>query len=169
MNTDSLNQAEIERKEKKIEEQKRQYEELLKQENTAHERGIITKGIKKIEEERRILTMQQEEMSQLTRYIRQQGKLRFNPILDPVQNRIKTQNLFNGVTVVIDGGPGTGKTTTMIQRLKYLTDWDAIEEDLQNETGLYLLTSTQRNHLNDAIKEQRDWIFFSPSKLLSIS
>lgn len=160
------NQAEIERKEKEIAEQKRQYEELLKQENSAHERGIITKGIKKIEEERRILTMQQEEMSQLTRYIRQQGKLRFNPILDPVQNRIKTQNLFNGVTIVIDGGPGTGKTTTMIQRLKYLTDWDAIEEDLQNDTKLYQLSSVQRNHLNDAIKEHRDWMFFSPSKLL---
>ena len=94
-----------------------------------------------MEEERRILTMQQEEMSQLTKYIHQQGKLRFNPILDPVQNRIKTQNLFNGVTVVIDGGPGTGKTTTMIQRLKYLTDWDAIEEDFMNETNLYHLTA----------------------------
>ena len=160
------NQVEIERKEKQIAEQKRQYEELLKQENTAHERSIITKGIKKIEEERRILTMQQDEMSQLTRYIRQQGKLRFNPILDPVQNRIKTQNLFNGVSIVIDGGPGTGKTTTMIQRLKYLTDWDAIEEDVQNETNLYQLTPAQRTHLNDAIKEQRDWMFFSPSKLL---
>lgn len=160
------NQADIERKEREIAEQKRQYEELLKQENTAHERSIITKGIKKIEEERRILTMQQDEMSQLTRYIRQQGKLRFNPILDPVQNRIKTQNLFNGVSIVIDGGPGTGKTTTMIQRLKYLTDWDAIEEDVQNGTNLYQLTSAQRNHLNDAIKEQRDWMFFSPSKLL---
>lgn len=160
------NQAEIERKEKEIAEQKRQYEELLKQENTAHERGIITKGIKKIEEERRILTLQQEEMSQLTRYIRQQGKLRFNPILDPVQNRIKTQNLFNGITIVIDGGPGTGKTTTMIQRLKYLTDWDAIEEDFMNETNLYKLSASQRDHLNEAIKEQRDWMFFSPSKLL---
>lgn len=160
------NQVEIERREREIAEQKRQYEELLKQENTAHERSIITKGIKKIEEERRILTMQQDEMSQLTRYIRQQGKLRFNPILDPVQNRIKTQNLFNGVSIVIDGGPGTGKTTTMIQRLKYLTDWDAIEEDVQNETNLYQLTPAQRTHLNDAIKEQRDWMFFSPSKLL---
>lgn len=160
------NQVEIERREREIAEQKRHYEELLKKEDTAHERSIITKGIKKIEEERRILTLQQDEMSQLTRYIRQQGKLRFNPILDPVQNRIKTQNLFNGVTVVIDGGPGTGKTTTMIQRLKYLTDWDAIEEDMQNETNLYQLNAVQRDHLNEAIKEQRDWMFFSPSKLL---
>lgn len=160
------NQAEIERKEREIAEQKRQIEELRKQENTAHERSVLTKGLNKMEEERRILTQQQEEMSQLTKYIRQQGKLRFNPILDPVQNRIKTQNLFNGVTVVIDGGPGTGKTTTMIQRLKYLTDIYAIEEDASNETNLYQLTATQRNHLETAIKEQRDWIFFSPSILL---
>lgn len=160
------NQSEIERKDREIEEQKRQIEELRKQENTAHERGVLTKGLNKMEEKRRILTLQQEEMSNLTRYIRQQGKLRFNPILDPIQNRIKTQNLFNGVTVVIDGGPGTGKTTTMIQRLKYLTDWDAIEEDFITETNLYQLTATQRDHLNTAIKEQRDWIFFSPSELL---
>lgn len=163
-----VNQAEIERVDKEIEEQRRRYDALKEQDkdNTAHERSIITKGIKKIEEERRILTLQQEEMDQLTRYIRQQGKLRFNPILDPVQNRIKTQNLFNGVTVVIDGGPGTGKTTTMIQRLKYLTDSYAIEEDFVNETNLYQLTVAQRDNLNQAIKEHRDWIFFSPSKLL---
>ena len=160
------NQAEIERKEKEIAEQKRKIEELRKQEKTAHERSVLTKGLNKMEEERRILTLQQEEMSQLTKYIRQQGKLRFNPILDPVQNRIKTQNLFNGITVVIDGGPGTGKTTTMIQRLKYLTDIYAIEEDASNETNLYQLTATQRDHLITAIKEQRDWIFFSPSTLL---
>ena len=166
LNTLRENQAEIERKEREIEEQKRQIEELKKQENTAYERGILTKGLNKMEEERRILTLQQEEMSQLTRYIRQQGKLRFNPILDPLQNRIKTQNLFNGVTIVIDGGPGTGKTTTMIQRLKYLTDLYAIEEDFINETNLYQLTVTQRDQLNAAIKEHRDWMFFSPSELL---
>lgn len=160
------NQAKIERNEREIAEQKRQIEELRKQENTAHERSVLTKGLNKMEEERRILMQQQEEMSQLTKYIRQQGKLRFNPILDPVQNRIKTQNLFNGVTVVIDGGPGTGKTTTMIQRLKYLTDLYAIDEDSKNETDLYQLSAIQREHLNAAIKEQRDWIFFSPSTLL---
>lgn len=166
LNTLRKNHEKIEQNERKIEEQKRQIEELRKQDNTAHERGVLTKGLNKMEEERRILTMQQEEMSQLTRYIHQQGKLRFNPILDPVQNRIKTQNLFNGVTVVIDGGPGTGKTTTMIQRLKYLTDWDAIEEDFMNETNLYHLTAAQRDYLKSAIDEQRDWMFFSPSQLL---
>ncbi len=157
---------EIAENERQQREQERQIEELKKQENTAHQRGILTKGLNKLQEEYRILTMQQEEMSNLTKFIRQQGKLRFNPILDPVQNRIKTGNLFDGNTVVIDGGPGTGKTTTMIQRLKYLTDTDSIEEDFIENAGLYKLTASQRDSLMNAIKEQRDWIFFSPSKLL---
>ncbi len=50
-----VNKAEIERVDKEIEEQRRRYDALKEQDkdNTAHERGIITKGIKKIEEERR--------------------------------------------------------------------------------------------------------------------
>ena len=159
-------QREIEENERKQEEQRRQIEELKKQEETAHQRSVLTKGLKKLEEEKRILTLQQEEMNNLTRFIRQQGKLRFNPILDPVQNRIKTQNLFNDVTIVIDGGPGTGKTTTMIQRLKYLTDWDAIEEDFIEGTNRYGLSAAQRDSLKTAIDQDRDWVFFSPSELL---
>jgi hypothetical protein len=159
-------QREIEENERKQEEQRRQIEELKKQEETAHQRSVLTKGLKKLEEEKRILTLQQEEMNNLTRFIRQQGKLRFNPILDPVQNRIKTQNLFNDVTIVIDGGPGTGKTTTMIQRLKYLTDWDAIEEDFIEGTNRYGLSAAQRDALKTAIDQDRDWVFFSPSELL---
>ena len=159
-------QREIEENERKQEEQRRQIEELKKQEETAHQRSVLTKGLKKLEEEKRILTLQQEEMNNLTRFIRQQGKLRFNPILDPVQNRIKTQNLFNNVTIVIDGGPGTGKTTTMIQRLKYLTDWDAIEEDFIEGTNRYGLSAAQRDALKAAIDQDRDWVFFSPSELL---
>ena len=160
------NQQQIEQKVQEIKEREREIEELQKQEDTAHKRGVLTKGLQKMKEAMRVLTMQQEEMSQLTRFIRKQGQLRFNPILDPVQNRIKTQNLFNGVTVVIDGGPGTGKTTTMIQRLKYLTDWEAIEEDFINGTGRYQLTAAQRDHLHQAIISHRDWMFFSPSELL---
>lgn len=156
----------IRENERRQNEQQAKIEELKKQENTAHERGVLTKGLNKLQEEHRILTLQQEEMKNLTRFIRQQGKLRFNPILDPIQNRIKTRNLFDGKTIIIDGGPGTGKTTTMIQRLKYLTDVDAIEEDFIGESGLYSLSVTQRDSLLNAIKENKDWIFFSPSVLL---
>ena len=70
------------------------------------------------------------------------------------------------MTIVIDGGPGTGKTTTMIQRLKYLTDWDAIEEDFIEGTNRYGLSAAQRDALKAAIDQDRDWVFFSPSELL---
>lgn len=154
--------AEIEDKERKIAE----LEQLKQKEADAHKRGQMTKEQNKYREEKRVLTLQQEEMSNLTRYIREQGKLRFNPILDPVQNRIKTSNLFDGKTIIIDGGPGTGKTTTMIQRLKYLTDDYAINEDAKEGLNKYKLTASQRQNLFDAIDSGRDWVFFSPSELL---
>lgn len=160
------NQQQIEQQEQEIKRRELEIKELQRQADTAHKRGVLTKGLQKMKEVMRVLTMQQEEMSQFTRFIHKQGQLRFNPILDPVQNRIKTQNLFNGTTIVIDGGPGTGKTTTMIQRLKYLTDWDAIEEDFTNGTNFYQLTPAQRDHLHQAILNHRDWMFFSPSELL---
>ena len=159
-------EAEIAENERLQREQEKRIEELKKQENTAHERSVLTKGLNKLQEEYRILTLQQEEMRNLTKYIRKQGQLRFNPNLDPVQNRIKTQNLFDGTTIIVDGGPGTGKTTTMIQRLKYLTDIDAIEEDFIEEVGNYKLSASQRDNLFEAIKNKRDWMFFSPSALL---
>ncbi len=166
LNALRLKSEEISQNEKKQREQAEKIEELKKLENTAHERSVLTKGLNKLQEEYRILTLQQEEMKSLTRFIRQQGKLRFNPILDPIQNRIKTGHLFDGKTIIIEGGPGTGKTTTMIQRLKYLTDTYAIEEDFLSETGLYNLTDSQRDDLLNAIKDGKDWVFFSPSKLL---
>lgn len=166
LHTLRINAILIKENERQQNERQAKIDELKKQENTARERGVLTKGLNKLQEEHRILTLQQEEMKNLTRFIRQQGKLRFNPILDPVQNRIKTSNLFNGKTIVIDGGPGTGKTTTMIQRLKYLTDVDSIEEDFEGQTGMYSLTVAQREHLLNSINTQKDWLFFSPSVLL---
>lgn len=91
-------------------------------------------------------------------FIRDQQKLRLQPILDPVQERIKRSRLFDGVTVVIDGGPGTGKTTTLIQRIKFLTARSLAEYNLDIESEQLALVTDDRNN--------KSWMFFSPSELL---
>ena len=140
--------------------------EERKKEKTSHERGQITNSIKKMEEQYRILTQQQEDLKNITIYIRKQGEMRYSLIVDPIQTSIMEKHLFDGKTVVIKGGPGTGKTTTMIHRLAYLTDTFAIKEDETNQLNKYDLKNYQRKQLLEAIKDNRDWIFFSPSQML---
>jgi len=117
-------------------------------------------------EKYRILTQQQEDLKNITIYIRNQGEMRYSHIVDPIQTAIWSQNLYDGKTIIIKGGPGTGKTTTMIHRLSYLTNTFAIKEDERDKLNKYQLTSLQRKKLREAIKDNRDWMFFSPSQLL---
>lgn len=155
--------VENERRQRELEQEKQR---LAAEAATAAKRGQIQKEINKLKESHLELTLQQEEMKNLTRFIREQGKLRFNPILDSVQNSIKTDYLYDGRVLIIDGGPGTGKTTTMIQRLKYLTDLYAIDMDADQDIPSFKLTIEQRNLLGELIQTRKDWIFFSPSELL---
>lgn len=144
-------------------------QELEKQrqgEKDPHVKAQITNSIKKFQEEYRILTIQQEDLKNITIYIRKQGEMRYSHIVDPIQTSIMSENLFDGKTVIIKGGPGTGKTTTMIHRLAYLTDSFAIREDEQNKLNKYKLNSAQRKQLLEAKKAKRDWMFFSPSQML---
>lgn len=141
-------------------------EEQKKEKKTPQQRAQITNSIKKLQEEYRILTQQQEDLKNITIYIRKQGEMRYSLIVDPIQTRIMSQNLFDGKTIIIEGGPGTGKTTTMIHRLAYLTNTFAIEEDEKDKLNKYKITSLQRKQLLDAIKTKRDWMFFSPSQML---
>lgn len=150
----------------RIEQLNKEYKELGTDKQSSIQRGLITKTINRLKEEYRYLTEQQEDLKNITIYIRKQGEMRYSLIVDPIQTSIKTQNLFDGTTLIIDGGPGTGKTTTMIHRLSYLTDLYAIEEDETNKLNNYKLNSIQRNELRAAINEQRDWLFFSPSQRL---
>lgn len=140
--------------------------ELKKQKQTAQQRASITRTINVYKDKYRIATKQKEDIKDITIYIRKQGEMRYSLIVDTKQTKVKTQNLYDGKTVVIDGGPGTGKSTTMIHRLAYLTDKLAITEDFKNKLNLYKLTPSYRNKLLDAIDAQRDWMFFSPSQLL---
>lgn len=160
------NREEIAKIESTIKELAQQNEELKKHKGTAQEQAKRTRSITEYKRQYRILTEQQEDLKNITIYIRKQGEMRYSLLVDPVQTRIKTQNLFDGKTLIIDGGPGTGKSTTMIHRLAYLTDIYAIDEDERNKTQKYHLNSPQRERLRQAIATQRDWMFFSPSRLL---
>lgn len=148
--------AEIEKKE-----QERKGDNL-----SAVEKGQLTREINKMKEAKRQLAGQRDDLLMLSNYIREQGKLRYNPILDKIQSKIKTEFLYDGTTLVIDGGPGTGKTTTMIQRLKYLTDESALTEDRKDKYGKFRLSKAHVEDLIERIKTNKDWIFFSPSQLL---
>lgn len=160
------NRREIEEVENNILKLQQQKEELKKKKGNPSQIGQITKSINKYKDEYKVLTQQQEDLKNITIYIRKQGEMRYTLIVDPVQTSIKTQDLYDGKTVIIEGGPGTGKSTTMIHRLAYLTDKFAIEEDEKNGIGDFKLSSLQRKQLFQAIDTQRDWMFFSPSDML---
>lgn len=89
--------------------------------------------------------------------ISSKSELKYRPILDPAQERIKRNNYYNSTILVIEGGPGSGKTTTMIQRLKFLSDSIAVDD-----YGSSLTQSQQDIIRRNLIK----WKFFSPNKFL---
>lgn len=95
-------------------------------------------------------------------FIRTQASLRLNPILDKLQNDIKFSHIYDGTALVIDGGPGTGKTTTLIQRLKLLINEYDLKDYLLNHNDC-MLTNEQ---ITIATAPDRNWIFFSPTELL---
>lgn len=92
------------------------------------------------------------------RLIKEQALLRMKPVLDPQQERVKRSGFYDNTTVIIDGGPGTGKTTSLIQRIKYFTDPEVIEENLPD------LKSKVKENILD--RNSPSWLFLSPSPLL---
>ena len=102
------------------------------------------------------------EASQAAAFIRHQVSLRRNPVLDKHQDRAKFSNLYNGVAEVINGGPGTGKTTTMIQRLKLLIDRGDLEDYMENNDDCHL----SKSQLDIISSTSDNWIYFSPTDLL---
>src|ERR1017187_1481840 len=92
------------------------------------------------------------------RYRRTSISIRQQFMLDPEQNIIKRAKLFNG-PLIINGGPGTGKTTCLIHRIQYLID-KQVEEDENLKVKI-------KNADWQFIRNQRTgWIFFSPTVLL---
>ncbi|SNV31968.1 Uncharacterised protein [Chryseobacterium taklimakanense] len=97
-----------------------------------------------------------EKLASAKNFIRTHAELRYQPILDPVQDKVKSSKIFNG-NLIINGGPGTGKTTSLIQRIKFLTS-QTIEEFTN-------ISSAQRQVLFD---QKKSWIFFTPNELLKL-
>lgn len=89
-------------------------------------------------------------------FIRKYAELRYQPILDPIQESIKRSKIFDG-SLIINGGPGTGKTTSLIQRIKFLIS-PSIEE-------YKTLSQGQKDIL---FNQKTSWIFYSPNELLAL-
>lgn len=168
----------IEKKKKELEEQKKKEEAAriaAQKERDEAERRRKEEEIRKAEEERRKTEeeiaahkkeneereKQAKEYEETYNFIRMQATLRLNPRLDISQNNIKFSHVLDGVTSIIEGGPGTGKSTTLIQRLKLLIDKDDLDD--------YKLNHPEEK-LTDAkiaiASERSSWVFFSPTDLL---
>ena len=138
---------------KRLEEEARRLKELRKQKE--EEERKKAEEIERLEADYKNA---QERIKSKRNFIRNEATLRSQHILDPSQEDAKRSHLYDGVPMVIEGGPGTGKTTTMIQRLKFLLDVDALNE---YESPL---TEEQKNQLVNNIAN--NWLFFSPTTLL---
>ena len=137
--------------------------------------GEKKENISKIEKQIVTLEQQREEyhnelLHEIEKYkqsyyfIRKQASLRLNPILDETQNKAKRKHLYDGYTVIIDGGPGTGKTTTLIQRLRLLIDLEGLL-DLELNGEILKLKDDLKELIANPMK---NWIFFSPTDSLRI-
>ncbi len=90
-------------------------------------------------------------------------------VLGERQKEIELAHMFDNNILVIDGGPGTGKTSTMIQRLKLLlssefyNDDDFKESDFSNGTSLRKLRKIWNDFLKDKADNNNTWMFFSPT------
>ena len=168
----------IEKNKRKLEEQKKQEEAAkiaAQKERDEAERRRKEEEARLAEEERKrteeeIAAHKKEnevreklakEYEETYNFIRMQATLRLNPRLDKSQNNIKFSHLLDGITTVIEGGPGTGKSTTLIQRMKLLIDKDDLDDQKLNHpekglTDLKIRIASERN----------SWVFFSPTDLL---
>lgn len=136
-------------------------ERRLKEEQSklAEEARLIAEDIEKQKNQRNKIL---DEYRKAHAFIRDQVSLRRNPVLDKEQMTAKFSHIYDGAAVVINGGPGTGKTTTMIQRLKLLIDKGDLTDYRINHQDCRL-TDEQLDIISSI---EDNWIFFSPNNLL---
>lgn len=104
-----------------------------------------------------------EKIKSVESFLRKNVTLRSQHLLDCYQETAKRSHIYDGVPIVIEGGPGTGKTTTMIQRLKFLLSGEVLSKDYKDESSL---TESQIEYLTDPNNLNSRWLFFSPTDLL---
>lgn len=149
----ALEAAETERKRKQQEEEAekaRHLAEQLKKQREAEQKQIAELEQKEIEAN--------EKIARAKDFLRESAQLRSQHLLDPSQEDAKRSDLFNGIPVLIEGGPGTGKTTTMIQRLNFLLSDVALKD---YDCGL---TDKQIEEITNPQTRDTKWMYFSPTK-----
>lgn len=118
------------------------------------------------EEEKQLNELKQQEAElneksvRMKAFTREKAELRSQHILDASQEEAKRSDLYNRVPVLIEGGPGTGKTTTMIQRLNFLLS------DISLKEYNAPLTEQQITELTNPQTRNSKWLYFSPTREL---
>ena len=155
-----LQELEKERKEIELLQKKAAEEEALRLQKEREENERKTRECQeKAELYEKEIAETNAKIKYIKSFVRNELTLRAQHILDPSQEEAKRSHLYDGVPVLIDGGPGTGKTTTMIQRLKFLLSDVALREHTEmSENDIVDLTNP--NSIDTK------WIFFSPNTLL---
>ena len=158
-NADSIKQRQL------AEEQARKKAEELRKQKLEDEARKAEEEARQLEKERLALEAERQALidkySRANDFIRRQVALRNNPVLDKKQNEAKFSNIYNGVAEVINGGPGTGKTTTLIQRLKLLIDAGDLRDFRANHDECKI--SDKEIEL---VTGPDNWMYFSPTQLL---
>jgi len=177
LNLKKSEEAKLQAERKRIEELKKE-QELLKQKEAEAQARALAEERERLEREREerkreeqtrleeIARIEQsiadasEEIKKHKDLLRKDVMLRSQHILDPFQEDAKRSHIYDNVPIVIDGGPGTGKTTTVVQRLKFLLSKPSLEEYGAPLTG------AQLRRFEDPHRWSQQWLFFSPTDLL---
>ena len=107
------------------------------------------------ERERRIRAFREAKRVRI-RHVITSAALRNQPKLDPVQLQVKQLQILDG-QVIIHGGPGTGKTTALLDRISLFTERATIRDHVPG------LSDTALDRLTDP---DTAYLLFTPNELL---
>lgn len=159
-NAQRLRELEAERKEIELQQKKAAEEEALRLKKEREENERRTRECQeKAERFEQEIAEQNAKIKYIKSFVRNELALRIQHILDPSQEDAKRSHIYDGIPVLIDGGPGTGKTTTMIQRLKFMLSDEALRDYTK-------MTEKDIAELTDPNAIDTKWMFFSPNTLL---